>query len=92
MTHTNVPGVAAKPTPYLSERENQHVVDIIERAERSAPYCLCGRHMIAVADDDRIWMECSSRTEPKSGLSAFVSRLTAFGHTRRPIMDLPARN
>ncbi len=90
MSHTNIPGVAAKSTPFLSERENSRAVDLIERAERSGPYCLCGRHMIAVADDHSVWMECSSRSEPTTGLSGLISRLTAFGHTRRLIMDLPS--
>lgn len=90
MTHTQVPGVAAQPAPFLDERENARAVDLIEHAERSAPYCLCGRHMIAVADGESIYLECSSRTEEKSGLSAVVARITAFGHTRRMIMELPA--
>lgn len=89
MTHTQVPGVAARPAPFLTERDNERAVELIENAERSAPYCLCGRHMIAVADGDSIVLECSGRTEQKSGLSAFVARITAFGHTRRMIMDLP---
>ncbi len=89
MTHTQVPGVAAQRTPFLSERENERAVDLIESAERSAPYCLCGRHMIATADGTQIWLECASRTEEKSGISAVFARLTALGHTRRMIMELP---
>ena len=89
MAHTQVPGVAAQPAPFLSERENVRAVDLIESAERSAPYCLCGRHMIAVADGDAIVLECSSRTEEKSGLSGLFARVTAFSHTRRMIMELP---
>ena len=90
MTHTHIPGVAAQPASSLTERENQRAVDIIERAEATAPYCLCGRHMLAIADGDAIWLECSSRTEPKSGWRAFVARIAAFGHTRHMIMQLPA--
>lgn len=90
MAHTQAPGVAAQPAPYLTERENERAVELIESAERSAPYCLCGRHMIAVADGDAIVLECSSRSEEKSGLSAVFARVTAFGHTRRMIMELPA--
>lgn len=89
MTHTQTPGVAAKPAPFLSERENERAVDLIEQAERSAPYCLCGRHMLAVADGGTIWLECSSRREQKRGLGGIVGRLTAAAHTRRKIMDLP---
>jgi hypothetical protein len=89
MTHTHVPGVATQSAPFLSERENERAVDLIESAERSAPYCACGRHMIAVADSGQVWLECSSRSEEKSGLSGLVARITAFGHTRRVIMELP---
>ncbi len=89
MTHTHVPGIADRQAPVLTERDNQRAVDLIESAERSAPYCPCGRHMIAVADGGGIWLECSSRQEEKSGLAGFVARITAFGHTRRMIMELP---
>lgn len=88
MTHTHVPGVDARPAPLLGERENQRAVDLIEQAERSAPYCLCGRHMLAVAEGEQIWLECSSRTDEKDGLGGLVARLTAFGHTRRMITEL----
>ena len=89
MAHTQVPGVAAQPAPFLNERDNERAVDLIESAERSAPYCLCGRHMIAVADGGSILLECSSRTEQKDGLSGLLARVTAFTHTRRMIMELP---
>jgi hypothetical protein len=90
MTHTHVPGVAAHPRPLLTERENQRAVDLIETAERSAPYCLCGSHMIAVADTDQVWLECSERAQPRSGLSGLFARVTSFTHTRRMIMELPS--
>lgn len=89
MAHTQVPGMAAKPASFLSERENERAVDLIESAERSAPYCLCGRHMMVVADSDSIALECSSRTEERSGLAALFARVTAFSHSRRTIMELP---
>jgi hypothetical protein len=92
MTHTQLPGVAARPAPFLTERENQRAVDVIERAERSAPYCHCGRHMIAVAEGQQVWLACSSRTEEKTGLSGFLARVTAFSHTHRMIMELPSTN
>ena len=90
MAHTQVPGVAAQPAPFLTERENARAVDLIENAERSAPYCPCGRHMIAVAAAQSVYLQCASRTEEKSGLSGLVARLTSIGHTRRKIMELPA--
>jgi hypothetical protein len=78
--------------PFLSERENQRAVDLIEEAERSAPYCLCGQHMLAVAEGEQVWLECSGRIEQKTGLAGILARLTAVGHTRRLIMELPATN
>jgi hypothetical protein len=89
MSHIQAPGVAAQPTRFLSDRENERAVDLIESAERSAPYCHCGRHMIAVADEGRIWLECSGRSGDQTGLAGILARLSAFGHTRRLIMDLP---
>ena len=89
MTHTQAPGVAAPPAPFLTDRENERAVDLIESAERSAPYCLCGRHMLAVADGAEVWLECSSRNEEKTGLAGLFARVTAFSHTRRLIMELP---
>jgi hypothetical protein len=89
MTHTQTPGVAAEPAPFLSERENQRAVDLIEQAERAAPYCLCGRHMLAVADGSEIWLQCSSLRESRAGLRGLLSRATAFSHSRRRIMHLP---
>lgn len=90
MTHTQVPGVAARPAPYLTERDNQRAVDLIETAERSAPYCLCGAHMLAVAHAEHIWLECSTQSKPRRGLSALAARFTSFTHTRRMIMELPS--
>ncbi len=90
MTHTQVPGIAAQPAPFINERENERALELIENAEREAPFCLCGRHMITIADGDAIVLECSSRAEEKSGLSAILARVTALGHTRRMIMEAPS--
>ncbi len=48
--------------------------------------------MLAIAENDRVWLECSSRTEEKTGLSGLIARFTGFGHARRMIMELPAGN
>jgi hypothetical protein len=90
MTHTQVPGMAAPRTSVLSERENQRAVDVIESAERSAPYCPCGRHMIAVADGAQIWLECSGRGQEKTGFAGLLARITAFSHSRHVILELPS--
>lgn len=90
MTHTRVPGSATHPAPCLSERENLRAVDLIESAERSAPYCLCGEHTVAVAEGERVWLECSSRLAERTGLAGIIARFTAFSHMRQPILDLPS--
>jgi hypothetical protein len=90
MTHTQVPGVATRPTTVLSERDNQRAVDLIETAERSAPYCLCGAHTVAVAHDQQIWLECSSRSRSRDGLAGLLARVVSFTHTRRMIMEIPS--
>jgi hypothetical protein len=88
VTHTQVPGVAAPPAPFLSERDNEVALDLIENATRSAPYCSCGSHTIAAEHDGQIWLECAEQSLPKSGLSGLFARITSFYHTRRMIMAL----
>lgn len=93
MTLRRSPGVTAPTISHtLGEIENLRAVDRIESAERSAPYCLCGAHMLAVAEGDQVWLECSSQVTPKHGLGGLLARLTAFGHTRWLIMELPSAN
>lgn len=90
MTHTHVPGVAAPPTTFLTERENQRAVDLIEDAERSAPYCLCGSHMLAVAHGEQIWLECAKRGQAKDGLAGILARMTTWSHARSMIIEMPS--
>jgi hypothetical protein len=90
VTRTQVPGVAAQPTPVLSEHDNQRALDLIENAARSTPYCGCGSHMSAAEHDGQIWLECAEQSLPKSGLSGLFARITSFYHTRQMIMELPS--
>jgi hypothetical protein len=92
MTLSRAAGFTTRPKPFLSERENERAVELIESAERSAPYCLCGSHMLAVANGDELWLECAERHREKDGLSGLMARLTAFTHSRRMIMELPSAN
>jgi hypothetical protein len=78
-----------RPMRLLTERENERAVELIEMAERSAPYCQCGSHMIAVARGDEIWLECATRSQEPQGLGALLTNLMSLGHTRRLIMELP---
>jgi len=90
MTHTQVPGVAAQPTTFLNERDNQRAVDLIESAERHAPTCLCGSHMLAVAHGDSVWLECAEKSRARSGLSGVLARMTSWSHSSSKLMELPA--
>lgn len=89
MTQSQSAGLATRRTTFLTERDNQRAVELIESAERSAPYCLCGSHMLAVAHHDEVWLECAEQGRSKRGITGLVARLTAFTHTRRMITQLP---
>jgi len=92
MTQSQAAGFATRPTALLTQRDNQRAVELIESAERSAPFCLCGSHMLAVARGEQVWLECAELATEKAGLAGLVARMTAFSHTRRLIMDLSAAN
>lgn len=79
-------------TRELNAQERARTVEMIEAAERSAPYCPCGAHMLAVADEiGAIWLECSERSRERSALEAAFAWLTGWTHTRRMIMEQPGR-
>jgi hypothetical protein len=92
MAQSPAAGLTTRPTPILSERDNERAVELIEAAERADPYCLCGSHMLAIAHEDGVWLECADQARERSGLSALVARVTAFSHARRKIMEMPAAN
>ena len=75
-------------TRELNASEQARAVDMIESAERSAPYCPCGAHMLAVADESgAVWLECSERSRERNALEAVIAKLTGWTHTRRMIME-----
>jgi hypothetical protein len=93
MTSSHAAGMTRpvdRPPSFLSERENTRAVERIEEAERSASACPCGSHVLAVAKDDGIWLECAEELREKDGLAGLLARLMAFTHTRRRIMEIPA--
>ena len=88
-TAENTQGLTARE---LNSREMARAVDMIETAERSAPYCMCGAHMLAVADDNgAVWLECSERGRERNALAAAFAKMTGWAHTRRLIMDQPGQ-
>jgi hypothetical protein len=90
MTTSDAAGTTHRARAALTERENERAVERIEAAERSSPHCPCGAHMVAVAHGDEVWLECISHDQPRSGLRALIGQLTAFAHSRRLILELPA--
>jgi hypothetical protein len=91
MTMTTSPAAGTTQAPAaLTQRENERAVERIEAAERYSPHCPCGSHMVAVAHGDEVWLECVSHDQPRAGLRGLVARLTAFAHSRRLILELPA--
>jgi hypothetical protein len=90
MTKTHETGTSRSAPASLTERENVRAVDRIEAAERFSPHCPCGSHMVAVAHGDEIWLECVSHDQPRTGVRGLFARLTAFAHSRRLILELPA--
>jgi hypothetical protein len=90
MTTTHIAGTNSLAPTSLTERENERAVERIEAAERSSPHCPCGSHMVAVAHGDEVWLECVSHDQPRAGLRGLFARMTAFAHSRRLILQLPA--
>ena len=79
-------------TREMNAHEHARAVDMIESAERSAPFCLCGAHMLAVADEGgAVWLECSERGRERNTLSAVYAKLTGWTHTRRMIIEQPGQ-
>ena len=91
MAFPTTPGIARSAESSLSDHEQARAVDMIEAAERSAPYCSCGAHMLAVGDDGgAVWLECSERGRERNALEAIYARLTGWTHTRRLILEGPS--
>jgi hypothetical protein len=90
MTTSHAAGTNSPAPASLTERENVRAVERIEAAERSSPHCSCGSHMVAAAHGDEIWLECVSHDQQRTGIRGLVARLTAFAHSRRLILQLPA--
>ncbi len=67
--------------------DNDHLLAIIESAERDTPHCpTCGDHTVPVVHDDgSLWLECTSRVKP--ALRRLLTLDFVAGHTRRQIVD-----
>jgi hypothetical protein len=68
---------------------NDHVVDLIELAQRATPYCpACGEHTEIVVLDDAIVLRCSTIGRPRTGLGRFFYGVIGPTHVSEPIVDL----
>ena len=66
------------------------IVDRIERAHSSRPYCACGRHTTPIYRDGAVWLDCSVLLEPIDGrLRRWVGRLGEPKHVHAWISDVP---
>jgi hypothetical protein len=65
------------------------VVDLIERAQDSTPYCHCGSHTSPLERDGVVWLDCAKLAEPPAGtFQRLLNTLVPHIHTR--IVDLRA--
>lgn len=74
-------------------RSNTAVIDVIERAHDSTPFCACGSHTTPVWRDGVVWVECASLGQPAEGwVRRLVAIVTSPVHTRTRVVEVPAAN
>ena len=68
--------------------DKAHVLDVLEQAQRKAPFCkACTSPTTPVARDGAIWLECASLQEDRPFLRKLLSLDFGAGHTRRVILE-----
>ena len=65
---------------------HQRIVERVEDAMRTSPFCPCGSWTRVVADGDRIRLECSTLAE-RRGILRRLTSLDFGGHTAWTIVD-----
>ena len=67
--------------------DNDQMLELIERALDDQPYCaICGAPTTIDDEDGRLWLVCSTATEPR-GLLARIGAVV-LPHERRLVVDL----
>jgi hypothetical protein len=62
-------------------------LDVLEQAEREAPFCRCGAHNVLVADDELgVWLQCAEFHRGGSRLRRIVGNAFSAGHDRRHVL------
>jgi hypothetical protein len=79
-------GAAKTVHEALRIMNDRRVVELIEDAMRTSPFCACGSWTVVVAEGDRVRLECSTLQKQPGILRRLVS-LDFGGHTRRTIVD-----
>jgi len=66
----------------MNTTENTRIVALIERAERTTPFCDCGAPMAATVRNSQVWLHCTAHRTPSGGLvRRFLTALASAGHT-----------
>jgi hypothetical protein len=65
------------------------ILQLIEDAERTEPFCVCGAPMVAADRDGALWLECSTRHTRRDGRFARLAYRLGL-HSEREILAAPA--
>lgn len=69
--------------------DSTNIVDLIERANDSCPYCTCGWHTTPVWRDGTVWLECASLGRAPTGrLRRLLAAATRPTHVHLPIIEI----
>jgi hypothetical protein len=68
---------------------NQQIIERIEDAQTSPPFCLeCGQPTAIAQRDNVLWLECSSLGHRPGRLQSLLRFDFARFHTQRPVVEL----
>jgi hypothetical protein len=68
---------------------NQQLIERIEEAQTTTPYCVqCGQPTTIAERDQVLWLECASLAHRRSRLQTLLRLDFATFHTQRPVVEL----
>lgn len=71
-------------------RHDSSIIDIIERAHNTSPFCVCGSHTTPVFRDGAVWLQCAALDRSAGGwLQRAVAAVTGPMHTRTFVVEVP---
>lgn len=65
------------------------ILQLIDDAERTEPFCVCGAPMAAANRDGGLWLECSERRRPRHGRLARIAYRLGL-HSERELIAASA--